>query len=56
MSAAYTSPEKDGYCNIRNEIYREREMKAQVMLRAQMEAAKVPAPMNHENSGYKKAR
>lgn len=56
MSAEYVSPKPDGYLNIRNEVYRDRGVKLEANLRKEMAAAKVPAPMNHENSGYKKAR
>ena len=56
MSANYTSNKPDGYMSKRNEIYQKREQDAQAALRAQMEKDKVPAPMNHENYGYKKAR
>lgn len=37
-------------------INRQREIKAQALLRAQMESAKVPAPMNHENYGFGKIK
>lgn len=37
-------------------INRQREIEAQALIRAKIEAAKVPEPMNHANYGYKPAR
>lgn len=56
MSAEYVSPKKDGYLSVRNEVYRDREVKAQEALRAQMEKDKVPAPMNKDNYGFGKIK
>lgn len=37
-------------------INRQREIAAQALTRAKQEAAKVPDPMNHANSGYAPAK
>jgi hypothetical protein len=52
MGAKYESQKPDGYLSTRNAVYRDREIKQQEHVRKDIEAAKVPEPMNHANSGY----